>query len=989
MWKEENSIEIYLFSLILDIPKRANTLMIMKKLYLLKTLLFSISFVSFLFMLPEWATAKQVDSTAVCRVAENLFYERGNFKQNVEFNSEVVSTVIHNDTMLYYVVEVNQSHYAVIAADNRVYPVLSYAYNPYPEAAFPPAYQEWMKNVREQILYVLRKQLTPDAYVTDEWKYYLNKSLISKSNYKAVSPLLNATWHQGDPYNMQCPYSANSVYANNHVPVGCVAVAMGQIMQYHGHPASGTGSHSYTSSYGTESANFGNTTYDWSNMPGSVTSSSPASQKNEVAKLLYHCGVSVDMNYGDNGSGSYSGDAMLALGNYFKYNSSLMSYEAKASASNWDYKIKNDIDNGRPVFYRGEKSNGGGHAFVLDGYQGSNNDHYHFNWGWGSYYNNYCYLNALIPANITGYNYTYNQHAIFGIEPAGTANLIYWSKQIIDDNTGQSSGDGDGQAEPGETIELIITLKNTGNSAASAVNATLSTSDPDITITDDNEDFGSISANSTANCLYDYDFTVSNSCMDKDVTFTLDITDANNNSWTETFIVHIYGNSSYCSGTTTITTTSGTFSDGSGTNDYADDSDCKWLIQPSGVSSITLNFTSFDTESGYDLVKVYDGSTTSASLLGTFSGSSLPSAVSSTGGTMLVHFTSDYSNTADGWVASFTTGSSNQPEVIFESGVIDDDNNEQSSGNDDGYADAGETIEFLLELKNVGNATAYGVSAHISTTDPDLTITDADEDFGDISPQGTAWCNYDYDIEISSTCPTKTADIIMTITDNNGHTWTETLVLYLYGTSTAYCSGLTTLTASSGSIDDGSGGSDYGNDSDCRWLINPTGAANVSLTFTSFDTEDGYDYVKIYDGNSTSDPLLGEYCGSSIPPAITSSGGQMLVSFISDYDITAAGFSASYTSGGTGIMEFSHENISIYPNPGNGNFTLSVEDFRGGQINLQLINMQGQVIYSKDLKNLAAGNFKKNIRPGNIASGIYYLDIVSDDMQLRKKLVVY
>lgn len=967
----------------------------MKKLCFFKVLLISVVIVLFVSVFPGRAIAKQVDSATVCLMAENLFYERGdNFGHNVEFNSEVVSSFIHNDTVLYYVVEVDQSAYAVIAGDDRIYPVLSYAFKPYPESGFPPAYQEWMKNVREQILYVLRNQLTPDAYVTDEWNYYQNSTIINKNNYRAVSPLLTATWHQGDPYNTQCPYSTNSIYSNNHVPAGCVAVAMGQIMHYHGHPTSGTGSHSYTSSYGTESANFGSTTYDWSNMPGNVTSSSPASQKNEVAKLIYHCGVSVDMNYGDNGSGSYSGDAMLALGNYFKYNSSMMSYESKSSSSNWDWKIKNDLDNGRPIFYRGEKSNGGGHAFVLDGYQGSNNDHYHFNWGWGANFNNYCYLTALIPSNISGYNYTLNQHAIFGIEPVGSPgnpNIIYWGKQIDDDNSGQSSGDGDGQAEPGETIEMIITLKNTGNGPASNVNAILSTTDPDITITDNNEDFGTINANATGNCIYDYDFQVSSSCIDKDVTFTLNITDDNNNSWTETFTVHIYGSSnpSYCSGTTTITTTSGTFSDGSGANNYADDSDCKWLIQPSGASSITLNFTSFDTESGYDFVKVYDGSTTSASLLGSFSGGSIPSSVTSTGGTMLVHFTSDYSNNAGGWVASFTSVSSSQPNIIFEDGVIDDDNNGQSSGNGDGYADAGETIELLLQLKNDGNATAYGVSAHISTTDPDLTITDADEDFGDISPQGTAWCNHDYDIVISSTCPTKNADVILTITDNNGNTWTETLVLYLYGTSSSYCSGLTTLTAASGAFDDGSGGSNYGNDSDCRWLISPSGASSVSLTFSSFDTEDGYDFVRVYDGNSTNDPLLGEYCGSAIPPALTSSGGQMLVCFTSDYDITAAGFSASYTSGGTGINEFSQEKVSIYPNPGDGNFTLDMEAYRGGQISLRIINMQGQEVYREVLEDLAPGSFKKEIRAGKLASGLYYLDVMDNEMQIRKKLVVY
>ncbi|MGM0613445.1 MAG: C10 family peptidase [Bacteroidota bacterium] len=967
----------------------------MKKLYLFNSFIVSIIVILFTFLSSQNATAKSVDTTTACQIAENLLFERGDNQNNsIEFNSNIARIKKNADTALYYVVEVNNAFHALISADDRIYPILSYAFNPYPEGDFPPAYNEWLNNTEEQILFVLRNQLTPEAYVTEEWNYYQDITQIQKTNYKAVSPLLAATWDQGDPYNLQCPYSTSSMYNNNHVPVGCMAVAMGQIMHYHGFPSTGTGSHSYTSSYGTESANFGNTTYNWSNMPATLSSSSPSSQIDDVAELLYHCGVSVDMDYGDNGSGSYFGDAMLALGNYFNYNSSSMHHESKSSTSNWDNLIKNDIDNGRPILYRGSNSSGGGHAFVLDGYQGSNNDHYHFNWGWGDYYNNYCYLSSVVPANTTGYNYTTNQAAIFGIEPAvspGNPDIVYHSKQIDDDNQDQSSGNDNGQAEPGETIELIVTLKNNGNGQASNVNATLSTSDPDITITDDNEDFGTISANATADCIYDYDFDVSSSCPDKDVTFTLDITDGNSNSWTETFTVHIYGNSgsSYCSGTTNITSSSGTFSDGSGTNDYNNDSDCKWLIQPSGASSINLTFSNFNTESGYDFVKVYDGSSTSDPLLGEFSGSSIPSAVNSGGGTMLVHFTSDHSNTDEGWEASFTSTSGSGPEVVYESGVIDDDNSGQSSGNNDGYADAGETIELLLELKNIGDATAYGVSTSISSSDPDITITDATENYGDISQQGTAWCPGNYVIEISSASPTKDVDILLTTTDNNGNTWTETLVLYVYGSSNNYCSGLTTFTNASGTIDDGSGASNYNNDSDCRWLIDPGSTGNISLSFSTFDTEDGYDYVKVYDGNSTSDPLLGEFCGSSLPPVVNSSGNQMLVRFTSDYSNTAAGFSASYTSGSTGISQQTKQAIKIYPNPADGHFTLSMESSAEEHLTIKITNMHGQEVYYEELKNLSATGFKKDIQTGNLSSGMYYLDVRGEKLQVKKKLIIY
>ena len=92
---------------------------------------------------------------------------------------------------------------------------------------------------------------------------------------------------------------------------------MGQVMKYHNHPEQGTGSHSYYApGYGTQSADFGATTYNWTSMPNQLYSHNTA-----VATLLYHLGVSVDMQYAASGSGAYSSDARDALVEYFSYSS--------------------------------------------------------------------------------------------------------------------------------------------------------------------------------------------------------------------------------------------------------------------------------------------------------------------------------------------------------------------------------------------------------------------------------------------------------------------------------------------------------------------------------------------------------------------------------------------------------------------------------------------------------------------------------------------
>jgi PKD repeat protein len=82
----------------------------------------------------------------------------------------------------------------------------------------------------------------------------------------------------------------------------------------------------------------------------------------------------------------------------------------------------------------------------------------------------------------------------------------------------------------------------------------------------------------------------------------------------------------------------------------------------------------------------------------------------------------------------------------------------------------------------------------------------------------------------------------------------------------------------------------------CSFLINPICANEITLSFTSFNTESCCDALSIYDGATTSAPLIGSYGGSTIPSTIVANSGQMLLVFDSDGSITSSGFSASWTS---------------------------------------------------------------------------------------------
>ena len=114
-------------------------------------------------------------------------------------------------------------------------------------------------------------------------------------------------------------------------------------------------------------------------------------------------------------------------------------------------------------------------------------------------------------------------------------------------------------------------------------------------------------------------------------------------------------------------------------------------------------------------------------------------------------------------------------------------------------------------------------------------------------------------------------------------------------TATSSCSHLLMRDASkpSGTIySTGSSSSTYSSNMDCRW--NLTSNAVIELLFNNFATESSADFVSVYDGDSTSAPVIGRFSGSSLPAPITSSSTKLYVRFTSDGSSQYRGFNARY-----------------------------------------------------------------------------------------------
>ena len=238
-----------------------------------------------------------------------------------------------------------------------------------------------------------------------------------------VGPLTKSQWTQersnsGSDYNAyNCAIPPDSNNTCEHCKVGCVAVAMGQLMYYHQYPLI---SKSLTKQF------------DWCNMTNtldcSVFNSNYDKNKKAIAYLLRECGRFVNMQYGCSSSRARTRDCRDALVNGFGYSTEAVYLErAYFSNTDWIELLKNNLDNKMPVIYRGTGARN--HAFICDGYR---DDLFCFNWG-DFYLNNYNIdfysLEQIAPMY---QNFSYNQAAVFNIHPTSWTDIC--DNELILDN---------------------------------------------------------------------------------------------------------------------------------------------------------------------------------------------------------------------------------------------------------------------------------------------------------------------------------------------------------------------------------------------------------------------------------------------------------------------------------------------------------------------------------------------------------------------------
>ena len=355
--------------------------------------------------------AQRVSESQASQVCQRFLLDRGQNLADPAKLSEVY-TQTNGDTAL-YLFQLPEVGFVVVSASLTTPPILAYSFDNNFEM-IPPV-RDLFYLYKGEMAYAEQQHWQAKAKAAAAWERYLSEEFSPKTvRGTHGGPLLTTTWNQNKYYNTYCPWDAASgAYYDYRVPNGCVALACAQIMNYHRFPDRGVGSTSYIpQGYPRQTVYFYQHKYHYDAM-----CNAPQSYANEIAKLAYHFGVAIQMNYTPDGSGANTTQAKTKLYTTFKYDPSITSYfrdlYQDSTVVEFYEVLKNEIDHKRVIYYSGcTETFSSCHAYVLDGYD--EDDLFSLNYGWGGSSNGFYAIDNFVAGPM---HFDYGSETVLNIKP--------------------------------------------------------------------------------------------------------------------------------------------------------------------------------------------------------------------------------------------------------------------------------------------------------------------------------------------------------------------------------------------------------------------------------------------------------------------------------------------------------------------------------------------------------------------------------------------
>lgn len=379
------------------------------------------------FCLTLMAMAEPVGKQAALYTAQSYMLAKGKNVNAVQkpFKAARRAATANDEEAYYYVFNSgDDGGYVIVSGDDRTEPVLGYVdHGSFDPDNIPDNMRSWLQSYADQIKYIVDNDIQPSSPL-------LKKRNKIQGTRHSVPELLTTRWDQGHPYNITCPKYYKADGTMDYPASGCVATAMAQVINFYKFPDKLKAqipalTNTYQLSDGTlksvtAPAISKGSIIDWENMRDTYSWNNnhiANAQDTAVANLMRYCGQAVNMGYGPQSGANFDANVFTK---YFGFDDSAFKGDRNDySIDQWFDLLYNDISAGYPVCFAGFSS-GGGHAFVIDGFDGDNL--FHVNWGWGGGSNGWFLISILNPGDTSGIGsssssdgYSMGQYALFNL----------------------------------------------------------------------------------------------------------------------------------------------------------------------------------------------------------------------------------------------------------------------------------------------------------------------------------------------------------------------------------------------------------------------------------------------------------------------------------------------------------------------------------------------------------------------------------------------